>query len=189
MSDHSNLSNYSNGTDKFGRSLPPSRAGPTHGMDPTSNNVPHWRRSQDVLERRRDRFGAHDPSPDRASQKRKRSHRSSNPNANDIHNNSYSLSPHRPPTSMDLPKPIDTVIVGECMTVEKDFYRLLEQPKPENVRPIPVLKKALQLVLERKAEGAKPIYLWSQLKSIRQDLSIQGVNTDFTIEVYETHAR
>lgn len=40
------------------------------------------------------------------------------------------------------------LVVGECMEVEKPFFRLTAPPDPSTVRPVPVLKKALSKVYD-----------------------------------------
>lgn len=81
-------------------------------------------------------------------------------------------------------------VVGTCRTVERMFLRLTSAPRPEDVRPISVLQCAFALVKRYWKDKSKD-YEWvcSQLKSIRQDLQIQHIETDVTLQVYETHAR
>jgi SAC3 family protein LENG8/THP3 len=58
------------------------------------------------------------------------------------------------------------------------------------VRPQPVLEAALAHVLARRVEGAGyRAYVNDQLKSIRQDLTVQHIANGFTVAVYECHAR
>lgn len=103
-------------------------------------------------------------------------------------------------------------VKGTCATLEKDYLRLTAPPRAELVRPLAVLQlhlKNLKLEYyghesnetgsENMKEGSFPRiprqrrhdYLWfcSQLKAVRQDCTVQRIQGDFAVNIYETHAR
>jgi len=109
---------------------------------------------------------------------------------------------HTPPTAT-LPYTVDAVgqrglhshratgyLQGTCTVLEKDFYRQTEEPDPALIRPEPVLREALNLVMHKwKLQQVDYVYMCNQFKSMRQDMTIQHIRNPFTIKVYETHAR
>ncbi|KAK6145309.1 hypothetical protein DH2020_022129 [Rehmannia glutinosa] len=77
-------------------------------------------------------------------------------------------------------------VKGTCQEIEKRYLRLTSAPDPATVRPEEVLEKALLMV-----QNSQKNYLYKcdQLKSIRQDLTVQHIRNELTVKVYETHAR
>jgi hypothetical protein len=84
----------------------------------------------------------------------------------------------------------DAKIVGTCTDIEKHYYRLTSLPDPSTVRPEPILRKALSHFKSRWRKGEIDYaYFSNQLRSIRQDLTVQQIKDKFTVEVYQVHTR
>jgi hypothetical protein len=83
----------------------------------------------------------------------------------------------------------DGPIIGRCQDLEKKYFRLTAAPNPDTVRPLPVLEKTLDLLKKKWRKENNYGYICDQFKSLRQDLTVQHIRNEFTVNVYEIHAR
>lgn len=98
-------------------------------------------------------------------------------------------SPHKPKKDDNELSWNHAYIVGTCTNIEKDYLRLTATPHPSSVRPLHILRKTLTHLKQKWKSGTDYSYLCDQFKSLRQDLTVQGILDDFTVNVYEVHAR
>ncbi|KAI0820347.1 SAC3/GANP/Nin1/mts3/eIF-3 p25 family-domain-containing protein [Trametes gibbosa] len=80
-------------------------------------------------------------------------------------------------------------IVGTSQEIFKDYLRLTSEPKPEQIRPYHVLQETLNQLKKKWREKSTYNWICSQFKSLRQDLTVQRIKNEFTVTVYEIHAR
>lgn len=94
-------------------------------------------------------------------------------------------SSYRSPT----PPPTSGPIVGYSTNLEKSYFRLTSAPKPSEVRPEHILHQTLDLLKKKWRKENNYNYICEQFKSLRQDLTVQRIRNEFTVSVYEIHAR
>lgn len=80
-------------------------------------------------------------------------------------------------------------VVGRSQALEKKYFRLTAPPNPDTVRPLPVLRMTLDLLKQKWKEDNNYSYICDQFKSLRQDLTVQHIKNEFTVHIYEIHAR
>jgi hypothetical protein len=87
------------------------------------------------------------------------------------------------------PEPMSGPVVGTCQVLEKQYFRLTAPPIPSQVRPEHILRQTLELLKKKWKKEGNYNYICDQFKSMRQDLTVQRIKNEFTVTVYEIHAR
>ncbi len=83
----------------------------------------------------------------------------------------------------------DQTVVGTSSKLEKSYLRLTSAPDPKTVRPLSTLVQTLELLKKKWRTENNYSYICDQFKSMRQDLTVQRIKNEFTVKVYEIHAR
>ncbi|KAG0746985.1 hypothetical protein G6F16_002738 [Rhizopus arrhizus] len=84
---------------------------------------------------------------------------------------------------------VSDAVIGTSTKLEKQYLRLTSAPDPTTVRPLHILKQTLGLLKEKWKNEQNYTYICDQFKSMRQDLTVQRIKNEFTVQVYEIHAR
>ncbi|KAI9268704.1 SAC3/GANP/Nin1/mts3/eIF-3 p25 family-domain-containing protein [Sporodiniella umbellata] len=94
------------------------------------------------------------------------------------------------PIVWDLDPPVSNQpVIGTSQALEKNYFRLTSAADPATVRPLEVLKKTFSLLRKKWKREENYSYICEQFKSMRQDLTVQRIQNEFTVQVYESHAR
>ncbi|KAJ9110000.1 hypothetical protein QFC20_003074 [Naganishia adeliensis] len=80
-------------------------------------------------------------------------------------------------------------IRGTSTNIEKRYLRLTSEPDPATIRPLPILRQTLEHLKKKWRAEHNYAYICDQFKSLRQDLTVQRIKNEFTVNVYEIHAR
>ncbi|KAF9221368.1 hypothetical protein BS17DRAFT_797160 [Gyrodon lividus] len=101
----------------------------------------------------------------------------------------FGPNPDDPEADPNVPNWDRHTIVGTNQELFKDYLRLTSEPKPEMIRPYQVLQQTLDELKKRWREKVSYDWICNQFKSLRQDLTVQRIKNEFTVQVYEIHAR
>lgn len=80
-------------------------------------------------------------------------------------------------------------IVGKSQMLEKPYLRLCGPPDPALVRSEKALVRSFRHCVDKWNRERNYRFIEEQFRSIRQDLTVQGIKNAFTVTVYEANAK
>ncbi|KAH9852042.1 SAC3/GANP/Nin1/mts3/eIF-3 p25 family-domain-containing protein [Lenzites betulinus] len=162
------------------------KASSAHAADPDDTAALHRRaarfqREHDIERQKSSRqFSNHSSSHNPYTNSQLFKSRSGTPSPYDVDN---------PDADPNVPNWDRFTIVGTSQEIFKDYLRLTSEPKPEQIRPYHILQETLNQLKKKWREKSTYNWICSQFKSLRQDLTVQRIKNEFTVTVYEIHAR